>query len=741
MNNRHTSSSRSEFARRTASLTAVIMAHGVAAGAAKAGEVATHEGASPANEKPVELPEITVQDEALSLSSPKLPGPLRDLPQSITIIPRRVIEEQGATSLRDVLRNTPGITYRAGEGGNAPGDNLFVRGFEARGDIFLDGVRDAGIYSRDAFNLEQVEVIKGPSSSIAGRGTTGGAINQVSKTPQATPFRSASLAAGTDDHFRATLDVNQPVGADDSATAVRFNAMWTDAGVPGRDEVKRQSWGVAPSVAFGLGKPTQLALRYQHLEQDNLPDYGLPGIAATTPGLDWSNFYGLTRRDYEDVTSDVATAQLDLQPHAGLSLRNLTRYGTNARDSVVTAPRVATAPYATTPPTIMRRNDVKYQDRTDDVIGNFTNLNASIDAGAWHHALATGLEFSRETSTTLGHTRVAASTAQVDVQQPTDMFAPTPDDLPTDSDVLNGSRTHAVGDTVAAYLFDTVDFNARWQASAGLRWDRFTADYDAVSTTGVPTEFSRTDDLLSWRAGLVFRPAPFGSVYFGVGTSFNPSADGAQGLVLSDSVTSINNADLEPEKNRNFELGTKWDLRRGRLAVTAALFRTEKTNARTRGASNEPYVLTGRQSVEGVELGVSGRVTDRWNVFGGYAYMHGEVDASLTVAEDGHELQYTPKHSFNVWSTFDVTPWLSLGAGGQYTGRYYYSNTATVDTIPPQAGYWLLNATAAWRVNDDLTLRLNVNNLADERYIERGYAAHFTPGAARQAILTADYRF
>ncbi|HZB25232.1 MAG TPA: TonB-dependent receptor plug domain-containing protein, partial [Vicinamibacterales bacterium] len=284
-----------------------------------------------------------------TVSSPKLPQPLRDIPQTITVIQKEVMQAQGATSLRDVLRNVPGITFQAGEGGGGlPGDNFTLRGFASGNDMFIDGVRDAGGYSRDAFNLEQVEVAKGPSSSIAGRGTTGGAINQVTKSPLLRRGYSASVSGGSAEAARGTLDVNQPIGDPQHGMALRLNALWGQNGVPGRDVVENGSWGVAPSLGFGLGRTTQLLVKSQHLRQENVPDYGLPwgsypgyptGAFDADPPVRQSNFYGLRQYDFEDIGSDVVTGEVSHRFGNGATLRNLSRYSETRRDSAITAPR------------------------------------------------------------------------------------------------------------------------------------------------------------------------------------------------------------------------------------------------------------------------------------------------------------------------------------------------------------------------------------------------------------------
>ena len=257
-----------------------------------------------------------------TVSTPKLTEPLRDIPQTITVIPRAVMDEQGATTLRDVLRNVAGITFQAGEGGVPAGDQLSIRGFSARTDMFVDGVRDFGGYSRDSFNIEQVEVAKGPTSSIAGRGSTGGAINQVSKAPGAGADRRGDDRRRQRRAISARRSISTSRSTDFRfpAPSFRVNAMWTDTGVPGRDRVESSRWGVAPSLGFGIGTATRATISYFNLKQDNLPEYGLPWVPANTnpelaayangaPPVDQSNFYGLTTRDYEKTDTDLATAR------------------------------------------------------------------------------------------------------------------------------------------------------------------------------------------------------------------------------------------------------------------------------------------------------------------------------------------------------------------------------------------------------------------------------------------------
>jgi len=723
------------------------MAHGATA-AVPAGF--SRDAADP--DLPVQLPKYSVEDAKLkSPSSPKFTQPLRDVPQTIVVIPNSVYVEQGATSLRDVLRNTPGITFVAGEGGNAPGDNLFIRGFNARNDIFVDGVRDPGVYSRDSFNTEQVEVAKGPASAITGRGSTGGSVNQISKFARLGDFTTVQATAGSADYGRVTVDTNQELSASPIAgTVLRLNGVWTDAGIVGRDEVKNRNSGAASSLAFGLGTPTQLTLNYQHLHQNNLPDYGLPAVAETDPRIPWSNFYGLIRRDYEHVNSDLGTAIVEHKvvgtDSSNFTLRNLTRFGRNTRDAVVTPPRTATATPldpSIDPATEARRDDVKFQDRVDEILANQTGITGKFESGLLKHTFATGLEFSREQTENYAKARNTTGFTPQQIQQPTSLFAPTPDDQPLGAITLTGARTEAVADSAAAYAFDTLQFGPRWELTGGARLERFNVDYRSLAANGTAVAgfpLQRTDDMLSWRAGLVYKPTPYGSFYTGYGTSFNPAADGNAGLVLS--TTGNNNAALAPEENRGFELGTKWELSQRRLIVSAAVFRTEKTNARTTDAAGNT-VLAGDQQVAGVELDVAGKITDAWSVFGGYVYMDSAVKSSGVAQQVDAELTYVPRQSANLWTTYRLPLGLTLGGGAQFTDGYYFGlPTATATpAIVPQTRYWLLSAMAAYEVNKHLSLRLNVNNLADTRYIERGYAAHFTPGPGRTILFTTTINF
>lgn len=680
-----------------------------------------------------ELPEIVVTTTSEKvykperLQSPKYTEPLRNTAQTITVIPKAVIEDRGAFSLRDVLRNTPGISMQAGEGGGGlPGDSLTIRGFGSRGDLYLDGVRDIGAYNRDPFNTEQVEVTKGPSSSTAGRGSTGGSVNLGSKLANLEKGTTISQSFGTDNLYRSTVDVNQPIS---DHMALRVNGMYHSADTPGRDVVNQERYGLAASLGLGLGTDTRVFLNYQHLQENNIPDFGIPWVPATktgvlapyrdqAPPVDFDNFYGRENTDFEDVQSDIITGILEHDFSDKFRLRNVLRFGRTYRHSVITAPRFVSSTDGTT--TLNRQ--MQRREQSQEIFSNQTNFNAEFDTGPLKHALVTGMELTWER-------QVNANAARADVAARSDIFDPgRNDNVYTGRPVLPGAAESHL-DTIAFYLFDTVKIGKYIELNGGVRYDHLS--YESRGAGGT-AGFSNTDDLFSYKAGIVYKPVEFGSVYFGYGTAFNPSIDTNTGLGLTAA-----QAQVDPEETRSYELGTKWDLLEGRLALTAALFRTEKTNARTTDITGAT-VLAGNQVVDGVEFGVAGNLTEDWQIFAGYAYMQSEIEESGNAAELGQSLGNTPDHSFNIWTTYNLPFRVQVGFGAQYVGDRQNGNTSTSRTAP---GYWTCDAMLNYQVNDKFNVRLNVYNIADERYIDRVGGGHFVPGAGRSAAITASYKF
>ena len=690
-----------------------------------------------------QLPSLTVTAptgyKADQVSGPKFTQPLLDTTQTITVIPGDLIRDQNATTLRDALRNTPGITFQAGEGGGGlPGDqNFTMRGFSARNSLLIDGVRDTGAYARDTFNIEQIEVAKGPSSTAVGRSTTGGFINQVSKTPKIDSINQASIGVGAEDYVRATADINRPIG---DSMALRLNLMYHDSGVAGRDVVENSRWSVAPSFAIGLNTSTRLIASYMRMEQDNVPDYGLPfnlGLDLNGDGVnndgkdglellkndDWrSNFYGLKNYDFEDIETDVATLQLEHDFSNTVQLHSIVRYIDTYRDSAITAPR---------PP----NRQLQRRQIGNEVIANQNSLTFAFDTGSVRHDLVTGLELSREKTT---NRNSAQSTNQ---PQLTDPLNPDPNEAPLGPmPPIAGNPGHAEVDLIAVYAFDTLTLSDSWELNGGVRFDSYDVSYrvNDATTGDVVTDLDHSESNFSWQAGVAYKPRPNGTIYLGYGTSVDPSFDAAStGVQLSEDQTSASNVNLDPEESRNIELGTKWDVLDNRLSLTAAIFRTEKTNARTRNAAADPFVLEGKQIVEGLEIGVAGNITEAWQVFAGAVWMDSTIKASAVPDEVDNNLAMTPETSYNLWTTYRLPFGLTVGGGVQYMDNVY-RNAVNTQAAP---SYTLLGLLAAYEVNDNITLRLNVDNVTNEAYISNVGGGHFIPGPGRSGFVTADLSF
>lgn len=663
---------------------------------------------------------VEVRDDSTQpLSSPKYTEPLLDTPQTITVISKEVMEEQGATTLRDVLRNVPGLTITAGEGGNPAGDNLTLRGFSARNDIFVDGVRDLSPQSRDPFNLEQVNVVKGPGSAFTGRGSTGGSIDLINKTPGILRNFAGTLDFGSDRTRRATADINLPLG---DRIGFRLNLLAHHSGVAGRDVVEFDRWGVAPSITFGLGTPTRFTVSYYKLKQDNISDYGIPWVPATNNVLvehrdrpapvPRDTFYGLRNRDFEKLDSDLVTLKFERDFNDGLSLRNQFRYSNSSRDSIATPPR-----FASNNSTVINR-ELRSWITEDNVWDNQTDFIARFSTGKVEHALVTGVDFMRENNTRV--TRTAGN-------MQTTLLNPNPDDVFPGTIVISPIVGDVTANSQALYLFDTAKLGSQWELNGGLRWDRF--DADGTTTTGTPV--SRVDRMLSVRAGAVFKPLPQGAVYASYGTSLNPSLEGL----------SYNTANtvIDPEKTYTLEAGSKWDFFSSRVLVSGAVFRVEKLNARTPGIlpGDPPQVLEGKQRVNGGELSVEGSVTKDWRVLAGYTFLDSTTVESSNVAEIGKELVNTPRHSFNLWSTYTLRSGFHFGGGARLVGRRFGNtiNTRVVDA------YWTFDLMASYPLSKHVDLKLNLYNLTDRLYFDRIGGGHLVPGPGRAAMVSTSFRF
>ena len=706
-----------------------------------------------------ELDTVEVHGERVQkASSPKYTEALVDTPQTITVVTSEVMAQQNLLGLRDVLSTLPGITFGAGEGGGGYGDSINLRGFNATTDITVDGVRDSAQYTRtDNFNLESIELINGANSAMSGAGSVGGNINLVSKSAREGDFSTMTLGAGTDSFGRATVDSNHDFG---DGQALRVNAMVHRNDVADRDVEEYKRWGIAPSFAIGLGSDTRFTLSYLHQHDENIPEYGLPYFAAyggLLPGISRDTYFGYRNMDTQEIDVDVLTGVFEHDLSDTTSLRSLARYqkvdqytvvnptqGTWCLDSGINpANGQACAAPGTYQPSGPRGTT---RDTTNGLALSQTDLTTRFNTGSVEHALVAGVSFMHETyELDNGNTqRNADGTSPVypamDIHDPDNVYR-------GPVNYVRTGHTDGTLDNQALYVFDTLTFNPQWELALGARYEHNEGDTRTINvSTGAIGNFENEEDLFSYRAGLLFKPAENGSIYLSYANSKTPSKASVNGACTAQT------CEVDPETAVNIELGTKWNLLEDRLAVTAALFRNERQNYKVADPNNPDnpsgtQQLDGKARVDGVALGVAGNLTRAWSIFANYTYLDSEVLQSVSdrVLEDtgidaqaGHPLPNTPEHSASAWTTYALQGW-TFGYGVTYQGDFY---TSSIANAPRVKSYTMHRAMAGYQFNARFGLQLNIDNLFDKQYFTRvrnnGWA---TPGAARSAVLTATFKF
>jgi len=701
----------------------------------------------------------------------KLAEPLLDTPKTVQVIKQEMLREQGANNLMEALRNTPGITMQLGENGNtAAGDTFMMRGFSTQTSTFVDGVRDLGAISRDIFNLEQVEVVKGATGSDIGRGASSGYINLISKLPTLEDAISGTLGYGTADNANLTADLNQQLGEN---SALRLNLVRREGGVDGRDYVENSSYGVAPSIAFGLDTPTRLYIYSQHVRQDNRPDGGIPTIgmsgfyspqtnAAQAARLnlggkvDRENFYG-SSSDYEDVAGDMLTVKLEHDLNDVTTLRNLSRYGRSSMDRVLTGPAGGatsmTAP-SIDPSTWAVARTRQLVDQENEILANQTSLSTEFDLGGMRNTLVSGLELMRESQRNeSGSTsaQVIGGVAYPAVPlPPANLYNPYAGDL-MGKPYKTGAYTDGETKTAAIYLLDTLHLNEQWAINGGLRYEHYDTKTKAATVTAgalVPSRLSESDNLVSWNAGVVFKPAENGSLYLAFANSLTPP--GSANFALSSSESNDNRPGLDPQETRHVELGTKWDLLDERLALSAAIYRTENSNQVSYDSLSGTYSQDGTIVVKGAEVALVGQITNFWQVSAGIASMDSrQVDDfsrnNAGVVSENTGVRWSPDLTATLWTSYTLGD-LTLGGGARYVSeqdRVINGADRSTSNMPSIPSYWVADAMAAYRINDNLNLRLNVYNLFDEEYIAtlNNSGARMALGAPRSALLSTEFSF
>lgn len=680
--------------------------------------------------------------------SSRLTAPLLDTPQSVTVIPQQVIREQASSTIAEALRNVPGITFRAGENGNQ-GDTPYIRGFDARNDIFRDGVRDPGWYTRDSFAVDSIDVLKGPSSFMFGRGSTGGVINLNTKfpvfgaapvpysspMPVKAPFLPAAASADfveltttgtTGPGIRSVLDANKQIGEN---AAARIQVMGQRYDVPGRDHVEENRWGVAPSFTYKFNDQTRATFSYIYQHDDSVPDRGVP-FAPTSMGFPrkpvpvarntWYGILSGATPDVEQTDAHIATARFVHEFTNDIKITNTSRYVNVERLNRATLPgAIAGFPWNPNDPNNYKPNR-QYYEVSNELFGNNTDLSAKFATGWLRHSLVAGVDITREERSQQTRTWIppAGSGGTTNIYNPDPYrnggtFGPP--NIPTISNATSWG----------AYVADQVKVTDWFEVLGGIRYDNFDAKAGPQNA-----QLSREDKMWSWRVGAVFHPTSNSSVYAMRGTSFNPTAE-----FLTIQAASAN---LAPEKNETTEFGAKADVLNGRLSLTAAVFRTDKTNARIPDPIDPTVnVLDGITRIEGFELGAVGRITNEWQVFAGYTHLKSEIIKTTTANQLGKELINTPNNAFSIWTTYDVTQKWTVGGGAFYVDSTWAN--ATNEALVPS--YWRFDLMTSYKITNNITAQLNIYNLTNEYYYASAYSGWAVPGPGRSAALTVRGRW
>jgi catecholate siderophore receptor len=734
-------------------------------------------------------------------ASSKFPQPIANTPKTITVLTKDVLEDQKATTLKQALLSTAGVTLGTGEGGNAFGDRFFIRGFDARNDVFLDGIRDPGVSVRENFFTEQVEILRGPGSSFAGRGVTGGAINIVTK--QATTagnFYNMDTTFGTDMTKRIVLDVNQVINP---TLAFRAGGMFQDANVAGRDRIKDDRDGGFAAVKWAPLDAVKVTANYIHTNLHGLPDFGVPYYRPGSPtagniytntaggpfpdfGTSRNNFYGFVNRDYYSIKQDIGTANIEVTVTPDLILSNKTRVQRSVLDYIGTLPE---APVTNTTPnpllwTLSANPQSRYQ--VTDVLANQSEAAFKFDTGPWKHAAVAGVEASRERITFdkyagLSSEALPGGFSGTGSLTGVNIFSPQFTDVPFGGNPqLTGFATNVGVDTRSVYVLDTANYNDVLFLNGGIRYDNYGINSNGFATVnGVANTFgsqSANFGLTNYNLGIVYKPLPYASVYAAYATSSNPIGAELDGVAaqyggLAPVLNGNPNQILGPEQNQAFEIGTKWELFEKRLLVTGALFQTNKENARESqnitgpatatptcpyptGTSGTVSCITGGAAyyVRGIDLGVAGKITDKWSIFGGLVLMQSAVTKSLIPSPQpllyasnvGLPLSNVAHQSFSLLTKYQVTDIWELGGQAVYRSKIYGGTFLAANQGTQIPSYWRFDAFAEAQIDKNWKVKLFLNNVFNKTYYDGLYqsATPFVleaPGRAAYIVVSARY--
>ncbi|WP_208642804.1 TonB-dependent receptor [Pseudomonas sichuanensis] len=656
-----------------------------------------------------------------SKSALKIDAPLRDIPQTVNVVPESVIKDQGAQSMEDVLKNVPGVGLSNGDGQR---DQVTIRGFSAIGDMYVDGIRDDALYFRDLSNVERVEVIKGPAAVLYGRGSSGGLINSISKKPGLAPKQEVGMTLDTEGKRRTQFDSGW--AAPEGNQAYRVTGAFEDSDTF-RDDGYIDRKAIAPSAWFKLSDDLELNLGATYLYDKRLIDFGIPAVGNRPANVDRDKRFGSGNASQDYARSEVFsfTASLDYRINDDFTLTNTSRYyrydldrNNTLADSSPT--RFVTAPNGELLVKLNRGNVA----RDESGVFNQTELKQQAQLAGMQHNLLYGVEVGFQDK----YQRVYSQNNVARVPVYRDALVGVPDHAANlTSDGTNYQQTSGF------YVQDLIELTSQWKALLGVRYDIFGQEYNDARVQNV--DLDRTDKTWSPRAGLVFQPDQIQSYYVSVSRSYQPS-----GEVFA---VAPSNAGLEPEETTNYEVGAKWDLLDSRLSLTAAVFRLERTNMKTADPANPNLtILAGEQRTDGFEATLSGQLSDKWQVYAGYAYLDAEITKSNSktngVANEGQVPTLTPRNSANVWLVRTLTPEWRVAAGANYVDDRY----TALDNKVVMPAYTTFDAALLYSVQHwDAALRLK--NAFDRDYYASAHGSVdlATPGAPRTLEASVNYKF
>ena len=697
----------------------------------------------------------------------RLPGTIQDTPQTVNVIGQTQIREENITTLDQALRSVPGVTVAIGEGnGGMNGDQFRIRGFQAKGDIYVDGLRDFGVYVRDSFAYEQVQVIKGPSSEAFGMGTTGGAINIQQKTAHLGDATSVDVTLGTGPIVRTTIDVNKQIN---NTTAARIVGMWQDQDIVDRDHLYSDRWGILASLAFGLGTDEKFTINYLHQSGKRKPDMGVPifdpdghlappvgigngprlGKPVTEFGVSRKNFYG-KETDLDDSDVDMITARYTKRVNEALTIHNDTRLAMYSRyfaQTVTSCPLETDVGGVATPHpcgTSMLNGtfDGAYNfggpagfDQESWGIQNITTAVAKFHTGWLRHEFVAGIDVFYQNDR---RTQLANSGAKT----PGTIGDPLYENLPGFEVTKNPlARKKGETDNIAFFASDRVWLTPEFSILGGIRWDRFSSSYRSTTTGTFGDALESDTNFWSPKASIIWEPTKQQTYY----VSWARSSSGLAGQFITNENNPITNESLEPEENELWEIGAKWAFLDGRLGLTAALFRVDKSNARQTDPGTGDVLITGEdQRVQGLELGLTGKLTDAWTIQAAYAYMDSEVLSSATAPDVvGNRVAFVPENSVSVWSTVEISKLMYLGPGVTTVGAGVrwsddiFANSANSAYIP---GNFTFDAMISYEL-DGWRIAANGYNLTDELNYDASFGNRAVIAPGRTLMLTVGKKF